>query len=331
MTSDLTSKVTSACKTCLATEDEEEIQKLVSIRKGIYISREDGVELSHELQIAVLNLTTPIVINEHSAENLSVLFASVYNQWEWWRDRFEFTSPDQISMGQSGRSSLLFVQALINGLENSLRKAIGRKLSIYLDTEIIENFARSQIFEWMSNKTQDPWRGQTNQGSTNDLNRFPNQFSSQESRNSILVEKPIPPSASELNNKSASEMITYLRAVETNHLQPEWSLLHNHLDSEMTWSWNTRPDDLKISAPGEYQKATNLQLIQWLENLYAKDTHKPKKVRFLEYIEVNPLMFDPYRDINLQEGSFGRLLRVLNNQWRIICKYQTEKPNAMEE
>ncbi len=74
---------------------------------------------------------------------------------------------------------------------------------------------------------------QTGQGSSIMMDRFPNQISSQDFR--ILIEKPKPPSASELNSKSAVKLIVYLRSVETNRLKPEWALLHSHLDAEIAW------------------------------------------------------------------------------------------------
>ena len=66
-------------------------------------------------------------------------------------------------------------------------------------------------------------------------------------------------------------MITYLRAVETNRLQPEWTLLHTHLDSELAWSWNIRPDDLKASAPSEYKAKLTAKWREHIEWLQPQD------------------------------------------------------------
>jgi hypothetical protein len=74
-----------------------------------------------------------------------------------------------------------------------------------------------------------------------------------------------------------------------------WGLLHKDLDSELAWYWNVRPEQLKVGAPHSYQSATNVQLIQWLEGLYTKDTYKPKKHGLLEFIDANPIQFDPLR------------------------------------
>ena len=248
-----------------------------------------------------------------------------------------------MGMAQMGKSSLLTLQAIIHAFDNLSRKKVAYAILGILDPETIEPFALAQLNEWHANTRllhrteRDPDKElkdlthqiQTGQGSTLSMNRFPNQISSQDSR--ILIEKPKPPSSSELNSKSAAELIIYLRAVETNRLQPEWTLLHTYFESELAWSWNMRPDDLKASAPPDFRFATNVQLIQWLERLYAKDTHKPKKVRFHEFIDVNPLVFDPHKDNNLQEGPFGRLLKMIYNEWKDLCKYMGDRPDQTEE
>ncbi len=95
--------------------------------------------------------------------------------------------------------------------------------------------------------------------------------------------------------------------------------MHTYFESELAGSWNMRPRDLKASALPNFKFATNVQLIQWLQHLFAKNTHKPKKVRFHEFIDVNPLVFDPHKDNNLQEGAFGRLLKMLYNEWKDLC------------
>ena len=339
----LTSEVIRACSAFASPLTQEQLSKIVFVRKGKYISREAGIETSHDLQIAVIVSPSPVIFSEFSVEAVAELFASVYSQWEWWNERIEFISADQIDMAKMGKSSLLFLQATINAFENSFRKKVAYAVLGILDPETIAPFACAQLNEWMVNnrlnfyseRDKDKelkdtiYQIQTGQGSTISMNRFSNQSSAQDPR--ILIEKPKPPSSSEFNSKSAAEMITYLRAVETNRLQPEWTLLHTHLDSELAWSWNIRPDDLKASAPSEYKAATNVQLIQWLEHIYARDTHKPKKVRFHEFIDANPLVFDPHKDNNLQEGPFGRLLKMLNNEWKDVCKYVGDKPDQTEE
>jgi hypothetical protein len=322
---------------------EEQLLKVVFVRRGKYTSREAGIETTHDLQIAVLVSPSPVIFAEFSVPAIAELFAALYSQWEWWNERIEFTSIDQMGMAQMGKSSLLALQAIIHAFDNSSRKKVAYAVLGILDPETIEPFARAQLNEWHANTRMNHHterdRDQelrditdqirTGQGSTILMDRFPNQISSQDSR--ILVENPKPPSASELNSKSAAELIVYLRSVETNRLKPEWSLLHTHLDSEISWSWNIRPDDLKTSAPNSYKSATNHQLIQWLEHLYAKDTHKPRKVRFHEFIDANPLVFDPHKDNSLQEGPFGRLLRMLYNEWKDVCKYTGDIPDKMEE
>ena len=339
----LTSEVCRACTAFVSPVTDANLLKVVFVRRGKYISREAGIETSHDLQIAVMVSPSSLGFSEFPAKAVAELFTSVYNQWDWWRQRDEFISIDQMEMAQMGRSSLLFLQACIHAYENSYRKDVSRAAMLILDPETMEPFARAQLFEWLSNRSLSHWNEQdrekglrdvtyqvqTGQGTTISMNRFPNQSSSTDPR--ILVEKPKPPSASEISFKTATELITYLRAVETNRFQPEWTLLHTHLDAELAWSWNIRPDDLKASAPNDYKKASNMQLIQWLENIYAKDTHKPKKVRFHEFIEANPLVFDPHKDNSLHEGPFGRLLRMTNNEWQDVCKYAGDKPDKMEE
>ncbi len=107
--------------------------------------------------------------------------------------------------------------------------------------------------------------------------------------------------------------------------------MHTHLDSGLAWSLNIRPDELKASAPSEYKAAINLRIIQWPEHIYAKDTHKLKKVRFPEFINANPLVFDLHKDNNLQESPFGSLLNMLNNEWKDVCKYMGDKTDITEE
>jgi hypothetical protein len=82
-----------------------------------------------------------------------------------------------------------------------------------------------------------------------------------------------------------------------------WEVLHKDFDSELAWYWNVRLVQLKVDAPYSYQSATNLQLIQWLEGLYVNGTYKPKKQRLLEFIDANPLQFDPLRETSLQDGN----------------------------
>jgi hypothetical protein len=142
------------------------------------------------LQVAVLELYSPIRFEEHSEEAIAHLFTAVFRQWEWWKDRIEFTSADQVEMGKLSMSSLMFMQAIIQRMEILKRKAVGRHLSVFLEPlEKLPNFMRCQIFEWISNTSQDhrkehDWGRElpslvsqlrTGQGSTITMDRFPNQ------------------------------------------------------------------------------------------------------------------------------------------------------------
>ena len=243
----LTSAVVQACHAFVSPVDDEQLQKIVFKREGKYISREGGVETPHLLQLAGIHQHTPVIWSEYPAKANAELFAALYNQWKYWDERIEFTSIEQVSLAKTSKSSLMILQASIHSFDNKLRKAVSRELLGTLDIEKVEPFIRAQIFEWLSNKPHSHWgehdfgreasstlhQVQTGQGSTISMNRFPNQLSSVEARNSILVEKPNPPSASELNQKSAIEMIAYLRSVETNRLQPDRTLLNTYLDSEL--------------------------------------------------------------------------------------------------
>jgi hypothetical protein len=163
------------------------------------------------------------------------------------------------------------------------------------------------------------------------MDRFPTQIALQESKQ-VLVEQPKPPTASELTPHSARDLVTYLRAVEQHNLQPMWGLLHKELVIELQWYWNVRSPELRASAPDDnYQMASRMQLIQWIDQLFAHEANKPKKVRIMEFISANPLIFDPYKDRNLHDCPFGKLLSRYNILWREIYSYMGDVPNQHEE
>jgi hypothetical protein len=341
----LTSRCTTACRPLQATLTSSSSGQFISALFGSYVVNRGGKTHTQKIGVATLNTTLPLDLHEHSHLAVAELLAAFYMQWHWWNERTDFTTPELIELGKAVKTSFETVQLHIAKLESSARKEVAKAIFNCLDIENVASFLRAQVFEWVSNKTQDPWKGmdwqkryedtlraiQTGQSSVVDMTRFRTQMSRDESKKSLLVENPKPPTSSELTQGSARELVTYLRSVEQHQLIPMWGLLHKDFDSELAWYWNVRPEQLKVEAPSSYQAATNIQLIQWLESLYVKDTHKPKKQRFLEFIDANPLQFDPLRETNLQEGNTGRLLKKINNLWRDMHTYKGDLPTKGEE
>jgi hypothetical protein len=121
------------------------------MRRGKYISREAEIETTHDLHIAVLVSPLPLVLSEFSVHAIAELFAAVYSQWEWWNERIEFISIDQMGMAQMGKSSLLTLQAIIHAFDNSSRKKVAYAILGIFDPETIEPFALAQLNEWHAN------------------------------------------------------------------------------------------------------------------------------------------------------------------------------------
>jgi hypothetical protein len=344
--SDLTGKVVKACKALTDSPDQSDIDQVVTVHHGLHKSLERGVITTHRLQVAGFNRNFKLIINGITPPAIAELFAALYYQWKWWDERVTFIQPHEISMGKLAKAAFSVFQLRINELDKSLRKLVGREIPRYVDLETCAGFVRAQTFEWTSNVSQDPYKADdwsrrtadavmhsvvTNQGSTIAMDRFQTQSSLQDSKQ-VLIEQPKPPTAIELTPHSAKELVTYLRAVEQHNLKPMWGLLHQDLVFELQWYWNVRSPDIKASAPDDnYQKASVMQLIQWVDGLFAREANKPKKFRVMEFIEANPLIFNPHLDRNLHDGPFGKLLSRYNKLWRDIFAYMGDVPNEHEE
>ena len=79
----LTSGVIRACSAFVSPLTEEQLLKVVFVRRGKYTSREAGIETTHDLQIAVLVSPSPVIFAEFSVPAIAELFAALYSQWEW--------------------------------------------------------------------------------------------------------------------------------------------------------------------------------------------------------------------------------------------------------
>ena len=85
----------------------------------------------------------------------------------------------------------------------------------------------------------------------------------------MLVDQVKPPTTTELNPGSASDMAIYLRGCETRRQTVLWNLLHKDFVNELTWVWRSRQGEFK-NAPNTFKDATIEQQIDWLESLYKR-------------------------------------------------------------
>ena len=73
----LTLGVIRACSTFISPLTDEQFLKVVFVRRGKFISREAGLETTHDLQIAVLVTPPPMVLSEFTVHAIAELFAAV--------------------------------------------------------------------------------------------------------------------------------------------------------------------------------------------------------------------------------------------------------------
>lgn len=206
---ELTSRITTACKALIDSSVETNVDRVITVHTGQHVSPEGGNNTTHHLQVAGFNRSYKLSLDGLTESAIAELFAAFYRQWEWWNQRINFIKAEEIAMGKLARAAFVVLQLRINELEPSFRMLVGTEIPRCLrNLENIASFVRSQVFEWMSNCSQDPWKDgewaretsravlhsiQTNQGSVIAMDRFPTQISLQESKQ-VLVEQPKPPS-----------------------------------------------------------------------------------------------------------------------------------------
>ena len=76
----LTLGVIRACSAFVSPLTDEQFLKVVFVPRGKFISREAGLETTHDLQIAVLVSPPPMVLSQFTVHAIAELFAAVYSQ-----------------------------------------------------------------------------------------------------------------------------------------------------------------------------------------------------------------------------------------------------------
>jgi hypothetical protein len=123
---------------------------------GKYVVTKGGVKTSQQIGVATLNPTLPLAFHEYAHSAIAELFAVFYMQWN---ERTDFTTPKLRDLGRAAKAFFETVQLHIPKLESSARKEVGKRILNCLDIENVAYFVRAKGFNWVINKTQDPWKG----------------------------------------------------------------------------------------------------------------------------------------------------------------------------